>query len=380
MSYILDALRKAERDRQVARIPTLATAHGGADLFRRSPWLWLAVAAGALALGGVVLYTWLAPPGRPDPAPVAQIAAPAPAAGAPPAADLATASPQALDRTEPVPALERVPGDRGASAPHTAPVAPATSSAPAPADVPKGPSRVSPAAPSPPVQAQAPPVSGARPAPSPRAQVQAPPVSVPPASGQRVQAQAPPAPSAPAPTAPPPTSQAPPAPVPAAPRAPSSQVPSSQAPTQPAPLPQARRCARPRGFESPGRSRRIGFPSRVPSRRGPDGSAGQSSPSTGDRSRHRRRRSPGGRAGPSAHEPRRARVLGGCRGAARLHQREKVRRGADRGRRHRPRADHSGWRGPAAAGAADRAATEAQSVRTAPGVALTRSPSLWDSG
>jgi len=55
MSYILDALRKAERDRQVARIPTLATAHGGADVFRRSPWLWLAVAAGALALGGVVL-------------------------------------------------------------------------------------------------------------------------------------------------------------------------------------------------------------------------------------------------------------------------------------------------------------------------------------
>ena len=171
MSYILDALRKAERDRQVARIPTLATAHGGADLFRRSPWLWLAVGAGALALGGVVLYTWLAPPVRPDPAPAAQIAAPAPAAGAPPAADLATASPQALERTEPVPALERAPGDRGASAPRVAPVAPPTSSAPVPADVPKGPSRVSPAAPSPRVQAQAPPVS-APPAPGPRAQAQ----------------------------------------------------------------------------------------------------------------------------------------------------------------------------------------------------------------
>ena len=35
MSYILDALRKAERDRQVSRVPTLATAHGGAELLRR---------------------------------------------------------------------------------------------------------------------------------------------------------------------------------------------------------------------------------------------------------------------------------------------------------------------------------------------------------
>jgi hypothetical protein len=216
MSYILDALRKAERDRQVARIPTLATAHGGADLFRRSPWLWLAVSAGALALGGVVLYTWLAPPVRPDSAPPAQIAAPAPAAGAPPAADLATASPQALERTEPVPALERAPGARGASAPSVAPVVPPTSSAPVPADVPKGPSRVSPAAP------------------GPRVQAPAPPVFAPPAPGPRVQAQAPPVPVAPAPTAPAPTSPAPPAPVPAAP-APSSQAP----PAQPAPLSQA---------------------------------------------------------------------------------------------------------------------------------------------
>ena len=56
VSYILDALRKAERDRQVSRVPTLATAHGGADLFRRPHWAW-AVAAGAVALGGVVHRT-----------------------------------------------------------------------------------------------------------------------------------------------------------------------------------------------------------------------------------------------------------------------------------------------------------------------------------
>ena len=144
---------------------------------------------------------------------------------------------------------------------------------------------------------------------------------------QRVQAQAPPAPVAPAPTAPAPTSQAPPAPVPAAP-APSSQGRASADPASAASSGSAA-APDPADSESPGRSRRIGFPSRVPSRRGPDGSAGQSSPSTGDRSRHRRRRSPGGRAGPSAHEPRRARVLGGSRGAARLHQRKEVRRGTD---------------------------------------------------
>ena len=52
MSYILDALRKAERDHQVSRVPTLATAHGGVDL-RRASWIW-PVAGGVLAVGGLV--------------------------------------------------------------------------------------------------------------------------------------------------------------------------------------------------------------------------------------------------------------------------------------------------------------------------------------
>ena len=66
MSYILDALRKAERDRQVSRVPTLATAHGGAEWVRRAHWAWT-VAAGALALSAVVIYSVQWPPVRPDP-------------------------------------------------------------------------------------------------------------------------------------------------------------------------------------------------------------------------------------------------------------------------------------------------------------------------
>ncbi len=76
VSYILDALRKAERDRQVSRVPTLATAHGGADLLRRPHWAW-AVAAGAVALSALVIYSPPWAPPRPDPA---REAPPSPAA------------------------------------------------------------------------------------------------------------------------------------------------------------------------------------------------------------------------------------------------------------------------------------------------------------
>ena len=51
-----------------------------------------------------------------------------------------------------------------------------------------------------------------------------------------------------------------------------------------------------------------------------------------------------------APHARRARLFGRSRGAARLHQREEVPRGADGGRRHHRRADHAGRSGPAARG------------------------------
>jgi general secretion pathway protein B len=99
MSYILDALRKAERDHQVSRVPTLATTHGGVGL-RRASWIW-PLAGGVLAVGGLVAaYTlqWAPVPAirrdpggevkppvtsavvasRPDPAVSAPLVVPAP--------------------------------------------------------------------------------------------------------------------------------------------------------------------------------------------------------------------------------------------------------------------------------------------------------------
>ena len=310
MSYILDALRKAERDRHVSRVPTLATAHGSADLLRRPHWVWAAV-AGALALGGAITFTFLrTPPTRPDP--VRTVIAPAPPAPALPVAP-STVSPPPADPVPPAP-LERALGPRPLPPRESLPVWP--SSAP-PQD------------------------RGSRP-PRPRRRSRR--------QAARVRAPVTPGlPAQPAAAAPVAAAAAPPAPravVEPAPRI--AQTPTSSDPVAPAtadPVPAA---------ASPG-GRRQG--ARDGARRG------------------------GARPDVAALAPhaRRARLLGGSRGAARLHQREEVPRGADGGRRHHPRADHAGRSGPAAAGAADRAAARS-SIRTpAPDVALTRSLSLWDS-
>jgi len=55
MSYILDALKRAERDRHSARVPTLATVHSPAPP-GRARWLWV---GGGLLLVNVVLIAVL---------------------------------------------------------------------------------------------------------------------------------------------------------------------------------------------------------------------------------------------------------------------------------------------------------------------------------
>ena len=128
MSYILDALRKAERDHQVSRVPTLATTHGGADL-RRAVWIW-PVAGGLLAVGGlVVAYTLQWAPGHAirrdsvgeaNPPATSAIAAsrPDPAGEATPpdpgAVALARPDPAAAPLVEPAP--ERPPAEHPAAA------------------------------------------------------------------------------------------------------------------------------------------------------------------------------------------------------------------------------------------------------------------------
>ncbi len=124
MSYILDALRKAERDRQVRRVPTLATAHGNAELGRWPQWVWAAALGGALAVGAVLLVSMLGS-GRSVPVAVAP-APPPPIATAPaapsPSAEPATPAPPAVERAPapaPVPAVERPPG-RASTVPRVA--------------------------------------------------------------------------------------------------------------------------------------------------------------------------------------------------------------------------------------------------------------------
>ena len=150
MSYILDALRKAERDRQVSRVPTLATAHGGAELLRRPHWAW-AVAVGAVALSAVVTYSRPWAPTRPDPAREAArppAAAPDPAARAsaapeapPPALERAPEGLAAAPALTPGPAVERPPGGHVPARPHVAPPAKATRTVGAGDDLRRAPDR-----------------------------------------------------------------------------------------------------------------------------------------------------------------------------------------------------------------------------------------------
>lgn len=61
MSYILDALKKAERERHLTKIPTLETVHRKSWQPRRGQWLWIAA---VVAVVNVALLIWLF---RPEP-------------------------------------------------------------------------------------------------------------------------------------------------------------------------------------------------------------------------------------------------------------------------------------------------------------------------
>ena len=81
MSYILDALKRAERDRHLTHVPTLATVHTSAHPTRRR-WLW--VGGGVLLVGAIVVMLLL----RAGPiAGPTGTTSPVPPAAAPPTAD-----------------------------------------------------------------------------------------------------------------------------------------------------------------------------------------------------------------------------------------------------------------------------------------------------
>jgi general secretion pathway protein B len=201
VSYILDALRKAERRRQAGRIPTVDTVH---DLRPARSWRWPAGIAAVLLANAVTLYLALAPrDGRgpePDapPAPMVATAAPSAPPSSPPSTSAATPPPGG----EPVSTAPMAP-----SRPSTPSPPSTTGAVPAPRSVPEAPQAANPA----PAPLPAEPASRvAPPATAPVAPAPEPPAGPPIAPAPRPSAAAAPAPVAPAPR---PSAAAMPAPV-----------------------------------------------------------------------------------------------------------------------------------------------------------------------
>lgn len=127
MSYILDALKKADTERERSAVPGLhAQADGGFGGSERRggmPWGWVALAAAVLLLA-LVAWWWF---GRSEPA---AAAAPAPLAQTAP-----TPVPSPTPQPMPVPAASPPPAPRPAAPPTQAPIAhlpPPAPAAPAP--------------------------------------------------------------------------------------------------------------------------------------------------------------------------------------------------------------------------------------------------------
>src|SRR5574341_211896 len=95
MSFILDALKKAERDRDLARVPTLSTVHIPVLMTGRRIGLW-ATAGVLLVAGGLSIWLW-----RPAPSTTPRTPAEPQAAVAFPATPAAPA--RAVDAPSPGP-------------------------------------------------------------------------------------------------------------------------------------------------------------------------------------------------------------------------------------------------------------------------------------
>src|SRR5439155_1039736 len=131
MSYILDALKKAEREHHQAKVPTLETMHGTSWAPPRH--LWLGIGA-AVALANVAVLIWLLVPGpmpsidrsadstvTPAAAPPAAVSAPS----APPAAPAAPEKPAASTPAPPIPPVAAAPGKPAAPPAAVSPPKPA---------------------------------------------------------------------------------------------------------------------------------------------------------------------------------------------------------------------------------------------------------------
>jgi Type II secretion system protein B len=178
MSYILDALRKAEQARPIGTVPTIETLHPAPVPQARTRWWPWAVVAVGLANAATLGWIFSAPPAPVTPvAPVAPAttaaAAPSTAASSTPAPGPALASESIRAQTEPEtpPTSVVVPGSDPVSTAAPAPIAPTLQVPPTrPAAVPP-PSRAPGVAKAPPVDSPA--------VPSPRMRVDVPAISEP---------------------------------------------------------------------------------------------------------------------------------------------------------------------------------------------------------
>jgi len=139
MSYILDALKRAERDRHLAHVPTLATVHSSAHR-TRPRWLWVGV--GVLLVNAIVVMLLLRAEPVAGPTSTTSLALPA---GAPPTADVQTsAQPTATESsivTEPRTSRSTVdasvrPGTEASAPPRSTKQQGAQSTAPPPTPMP----------------------------------------------------------------------------------------------------------------------------------------------------------------------------------------------------------------------------------------------------
>jgi len=139
MSYILEALKKAQAERQLGSAPTIhspqvvSSAPAGAAASRKP--LLVGLGAGALVVGAGALFMWRQAP-APAPAPrTVAVPAPAPAPAPAPQTLGVTAPPAPVPAPAPVrapaPARARV-GEPAAARPAPAPAAPAAGARPAP--------------------------------------------------------------------------------------------------------------------------------------------------------------------------------------------------------------------------------------------------------
>lgn len=62
MSYILDALKKSERERSHPRVPTIMTEQPWTPRRQPHAWIWAAVAGAVVAAGGLAVWLWPSPP------------------------------------------------------------------------------------------------------------------------------------------------------------------------------------------------------------------------------------------------------------------------------------------------------------------------------